>query len=724
MTRRTICAVRWHHARCLLVAVLLAGICSAAWADPVAPGPSDRHITLAVTALLNRQHLSRHPLDKEISERCLTTFLKALDPMKVYFYQSDVDDFMKHRDELCDAARKGDITFAYKVFRTFLARIDERVRTVDELLAEPHDFTADEQMVIDRDAAQYPRTPAEARDRWRKRIKYDLLVLKVAAKEDKEEAKNKNEIKPDEEAPKLEAPKTEAEEAKEAREKLSRRYHSFAKRMHQTDAEELLEMYLNSFTMSMDPHTSYMSPDTQKNFDIAMSLELEGIGASLMSEDGYTVVKKIIPGGAADKADKANKIKPEDKIVGVGQGDQGPIEDVVDMKLNDVVKLIRGKKGTTIRLEVIPAGSSARKIYKLVREKIELKDSEAKGEVFDAGRKPDGTPYRIGVIDLPSFYRDMAGDRRGMADFKSTTSDVRKILADFNRKNVDAVVLDLRRNGGGALNEAISLTGLFINDGPVVQVKDADGHVQPLDDTDSSMTWSGPLVVLISKFSASASEILAGAIQDYHRGLIVGDYSTHGKGTVQSLMDLGQQLFRIPNAPSMGALKITMQQFYRPNGDSTQKRGVLSDIELPSITTNLDVGEADLDYPVAFDQVDPLQYKHFDYVNPAICKQLRQLSEPRVQSSKDFQKVVRNIARYKDQKAKKTVTLNEEKFVKERAELNADKEEEKAIEKHSELNNGAIERDYYLNEALNITIDYLNLQNIAKVQRNAVGARD
>lgn len=720
MTRRTICAARWHHTRYLLAVALLVGICPAVWADPTAPGPSDRHITLAVTSLLNRQHLSRHPLDKEISERCLTTFLKALDPMKVYFYQSDADEFMKHKDELCDAARKGDITFAYKVFRTFLERIDERVRTVDELLAEPHDFTADEQMVIDRDAAQYPRTPAEARDRWRKRIKYDLLVLKVAAKEDKEEAK----LKPKEEAPKPEAPKTEAEEAKDAREKLARRYHSFAKRMHQTDSEELLEMYLNSFTMSFDPHTSYMSPDTQKNFDIAMSLELEGIGASLMNEDGYTVVKKIIPGGAADKADKNNKIKPEDKIVGVGQGEQGPIEDVVDMKLNDVVKQIRGKKGTIVRLEVIPAGTTARKIYKLVREKIELKDSEAKGEVFEAGRKADGTPYRIGVIDLPSFYRDMAGDRRGMANFKSTTEDVRKILEDFKSKGVDAVVLDLRRNGGGALNEAISLTGLFINEGPMVQVKDADGRVQPLDDPDSGITWSGPLVVLISKFSASASEILAGAIQDYHRGLIVGDYSTHGKGTVQSLMDLGQQLFRIPNAPSMGALKITMQQFYRPNGDSTQKRGVLSDIELPSITTNLDVGEADLDYPVAFDKVDPLQYKHFDYVNPAVCNQLRQLSQPRVQSSKDFQKVVRNIARYKEQKAKKSVTLNEEKFLKERAELNADKEEEKAIEKHSELNNGAIERDYYLNEALNITTDYINLENLAKVQHDAVGARN
>ncbi len=716
MTRRTMLVARWHCCRWLLIVALIAGFCPVAWADPIAPGPSDRHITLAVTSLVSRQHLSRHPLDKEISERCLNTYLKALDPMKVYFYQSDIDEFMKHKDELSDAARKGDISFAYTVFRTFLQRVDERVKTVDELLAMPHDFTADEQMVIDRDAAQYPRDPSEALDRWRKRIKYDLLVLKVNKKE-----KEDDERKLDKEAPKPESPREAKAEGQEARDKLARRYHSFAKRMHQMDSEELLEMYLNTLTMSFDPHTSYMSPDSQKNFDIAMSLELEGIGASLQGEDGYTVVKKIIPGGAADKD---GRIKPEDKIVGVGQGDEGETVDVIDMKLNDVVKLIRGKRGTTVRLEVIPVGDTERKVYKIVREKIELKDSEAKGEVFEAGRKPDGSPYRIGVIDLPSFYRDMTGDRRGLPNFKSTTHDVRNILDDFNHKNVDAVILDLRRNGGGALNEAVSLTGLFIDEGPVVQVKDADGRVQPLDDVDSGMAWSGPLVVLISKFSASASEILAGAIQDYHRGLIVGDRSTHGKGTVQSLLDLGQQLFRIPNSPPMGALKITMQQFYRPNGDSTQKRGVLADVELPSLTTHLDVGEADLDYPVEFDKVDRMHYKPFDYVNPAVCDQLRQLSQQRVQPSEKFQKVVRNIARYKDQKARKHVTLNEEKFLKERAELNADKEEEKAIEKHSELNNGAIDRDFYLDEALAIVTDYLNLQHVAKVQREAVGARN
>jgi carboxyl-terminal processing protease len=717
-----IAAVRGSYLHWFIVLALIVGICPFVGASPMTPGPSDRHIALAVTSLIGRQHLSRHPLDKEISERCLQSFLKAIDPMKVYFYQSDIDTFMQSKDTLSDAIRKGDLTFAYTVFHAFLQRVDERVKSVDQLLAMPHDFTVEEQMVIDRDVTQYARDPSEAFDRWRKRIKYDLLVLKVNKSEEAKKEKEKEKAK----AERPEADGTPAETAKppkdvDPREKLARRYHSFAKRMHQIDGGELLEMYLNAFTTAFDPHTDYMSPDTQKNFDIAMSLELEGIGASLMSEDGYTVVKKIIPGGAAFK-DK--RIKVEDKIVGVGQGDEGDVVDVIDMKLNDVVKLIRGKRGTSVRLEVMPAGSNDREIYKIVREKIELKDSEAKGEVFDAGLKPDGTPYRVGVIDLPSFYSDMAGARRGVAGFKSTTHDVRNILDDFNRQQVDAVVLDLRRNGGGALNEAINLTGLFISSGPVVQVKDADGRVQHLDDTDPGVVWSGPLVVLISKFSASASEILAGAIQDYNRGLIVGDYSTHGKGTVQSLMDLGQQLFRLPNSPSMGALKITMQQFYRPNGDSTQKRGVLSDIELPSLTTHLDVGEADLDYPVAFDKVAPLNYRHFSSVSPAICDQLRGLSQQRVQVSEKFQKVSRNIVRYKEQKAKKFVTLNEEKFLKERAELNADREEEKAIEKHSELNNGSIERDYYLDEALAIAADYLRYQNASKPAADALGVRN
>jgi carboxyl-terminal processing protease len=671
MAHRTTFAASW-----MVAFSLLAGLGRLGWADPIAPGPDDRHIVSLVTSSLKRDHLLRHPLDKEISERCLRTFLKMLDSRKLYFYQSDIDEFNKHKDELSAALEHKDISFAYLVFRTFLERVDERVRTVDQLLAGPLDFT------------QYPRTAAEATDRWRQQIKYELLVLKADKKD-----------------------------GKEARDKLARRYRSFAKRMHQTNSEELLEMYLNAFTTAFDPHTDYMSPDTQKNFVIAMSLELEGVGASLQSDDGYTVVKKIVPGGAADKD---GRIKVEDKIVGVGQGEKGEIVDVVDMKLNDVVKLIRGPRGTIVRLEVTPADGGRRKCYSITREKIELKDSEARGAVFDAGRKPGGAPYRVGVIELPSFYRDMEGDCRNRPDFKSTTRDVHRILDDFKQQAVDAVVLDLRRNGGGALSEAISLTGLFINDGPVVQVKDADGSVRPYYDPEPGIVWSGPLVVLISKFSASASEILAGAIQDYNRGLIVGDHATHGKGTVQSMLDLGLTLFQTPN--ELGALKITMQQFYRPDGDSTQKRGVRSDVELPSLTSHLDVGEADLDYPMAFDKVKPQSFKRFDDVSPVICEQLGRLSQQRVQNSEKFQKVVRDIARYQEQKAKKRVTLNEAQFLKERAELNADKEEEKAIEKHNGLTDLGIERDYYLDEALAIAADYLNIERLAKTRPESLGA--
>jgi carboxyl-terminal processing protease len=665
-----------------------------------------------------------------------------LDPMKVYFYQSDIDEFMKHKDELCEALARNDVTFAHTVFRTFLQRVDERVKTVDELLAVPHDFTSDEQMVRDRDLAQYPRDPAEARDLWRKRIKYDLLVLKVNKKEDEEEKSSKQDPSQPKKTSKdksdahghdplnslkrhMKFGKTEkGAEGQEAIERLTRRYHSFAKRMHQVNNEDLLEMYLNGFTTAFDPHTDYMSPDSYKNFKIQMSLELEGIGASLLSEDGYTVVKQIIPHGAADKD---GRLKVEDKIVGVGQNGSGEIVDVVDMKLTDVVKMIRGKPGTVVRLEVIPEGGTERKIYKLVREKIELKDSEAKSEVFDVGRKPDGTPYRVGVIDLPSFYRNMEEDRRGVPDFRSATRDVRKILDDFNRRQVDAVVLDLRYNGGGSLSEAITLSALFLGQGPVVQMKGIDGRMQRGDDGEAEVAWSGPLVVLVSKFSASASEILAGAIQDYHRGLIVGDHSTHGKGTVQSLLDLYEQLFRArtpEGQEGMGALKMTIQQFYRPDGDSTQKRGVLSDIELPSLTNHLDhVGEADLDYPLEFSTVKPLLHNDFKEVNEGLCNRLRQLSQQRVQASKKFQDVARDIGRYKEQKAKKYVTLNEEKFTKERAELNADKEEEKAIEKHNDTNKTGIERDYYLDEALAIAIDYLNLERATKAQAEAVGVQ-
>ena len=448
-----------------------------------------------------------------------------------------------------------------------------------------------------------------------------------------------------------------------------------------------------------------MSPTTLENFVISMRLQLEGIGAALQMLDGHTVISKVIPGGAADKD---GRLKPEDNIIGVGQGVDGEIEDVVGMRLNDVVKKIRGKKGTIVRLQVTPGGKGEPTIYDITRAQIELKDSAAQSEVIDTGTKPDGNPYKVGVIDLPSFYMDMEAARQGNENYRSTTRDVRALLDEFRNEQVDVVILDLRRNGGGSLTEAINLTGLFIDEGPIVRVKDAEGNVQSYDDTDAGVSWSKPLVVLTSKFSASASEIFAGAIQDYRRGLVVGDYATHGKGTVQTLQDVGQRLFsRIQKPPQLGALKVTMQQFYRPNGDSTQNRGVLSDIELPSVTTHLDVGESDLDHSVAFDQVDSAPFEKLALIDNALLDRLRKRSKERCKDSEDFQNVEKTIAKYLEQKDRKSISLQEDIFMADRE--NAEEDALKEAFEDDDDDDQIIDRNFYFDEALAIALDYTQL---------------
>jgi carboxyl-terminal processing protease len=683
--------VHFRRLRCIGVPGFLTGLMLAAAvlvrptvAELKGPTQHDTMITVNVTTILQQEHLSERKIDDEISQRTFKTFLRQLDPRKLYFTQADIDEFSQYEFKLDDMARNADVSIAYTIFNRFLKRVEERVKLVGELLDEKQDFTVDEEIVTDSDLTVYAKDDAMMRDKWRKQIKFELLVQK--------------------------AEKTEGDEAIA---KLRRRYSSLAKRMHQIDNDELLEMYITAMTSSFDPHTTYMSKSTYDNFLIQMRLELEGIGASLQYEDGYTKVKELIPGGAAEKD---GRLKAEDRVIAVAQGKGGEFVDVVDMNLNDVVKLIRGTPGTVVALKVVPAGAQEPKVYDITRARIELKDKEARAEIIEDGQKPNGQPYKIGVIDLPSFYMDMEGRSFGRREYKSTTRDVQRILQDFNRKNVDAVVLDLRRNGGGSLPEAESLTGLFIDRGPVVQVKGSDGKIEQKPDPSAGMAWEGPLVVLTSKFSASASEILAGAVQDYHRGIIVGDKSTHGKGTVQSLLNLGRQLFGIPNAPSLGALKITMQQFYRPSGDSTQNRGVLADVELPSLTTHLDVGEADLDYALEFDRIRAAEFTPERLVDAKIVDDLRRRSQERIAHDADFQKELRRIESYKKQKAQKRVSLNEKKFLAERAELNADKEEEK---KYDELNDTApvFKRDFYNNETLSITLDYLRLSKVPTVTK-------
>ena len=641
------------------------------------PSPKDRRIALIVNSRLKNLHLSQHPLDDEIAGRAMQSLMKRLDPLKLYFLQSDVDDFRTRKNELDDMVVEGDISFIYTVYERLLNRIDQRVDVANEWIDSDHDFTVDETIIYDTDEMVFAKTDEEARERWRKRIKFNFLALK-----------------------------SEETEGEKARERLHRRYNSFSKQMHQTDSDELLEIFLNSFATSYDPHSSYMSPRTLENFEISMRLKLEGIGAALQLIDGYTVVSKIIPGGAADLN---GKLKREDRIVSVGQGKEGDMEDVVDMKLDDVVMRIRGKAGTVVRLGVISEGSSETNIYDITRARIELKDSEAKGTIIDQKGEGESESLKIGVINLPSFYMDMDAARRGEKDFKSTTRDVQVILDDFNSKDVDIVVLDLSQNGGGSLTEAITLTGLFIDTGPVVLVKGPDGKVQDYEDVKKGLSWDGPLVIKTTRFSASASEILAGAIRDYNRGIIVGDESTHGKGTVQSLMDLGSQLFDINNAPNLGALKLTMQQFYRPNGESTQIKGVPADIVLASISNHMKVRESDLDYPIKFDTVDAVEHADFGMVSEDLVAKLSKRSLKRTSKSEDFQKLEENILKYKVQRDRTSLSINEEKFFADREDIDLDKENRKELEKQVSPDEEVFPMTFYNKEVLAIATDYVEL---------------
>ncbi len=707
-------------ATALVAAVVLAGFAAPTSARPKPPSSTDSTISKSVRYLLERKHISRHPIDDEISQRCLDEFIDTLDPLKLYFYQSDVDEFSKYRNELDNRFRQGKVDFAHAVFARFLARLEERVETATKWVDAEHDFTVDEKMITDADEASFPRTPEEASERWRKRVKFDLMIKVSETDPELDEAAGFAEV----EGLKLGEGIKLAEDAdlSDARQRLRKRYNSLRKRWNQTSSDELLELYITALTSGFDPHSSYLSPSTLENFNIQMKLELDGIGASLRSEDGYTEVADIIAGGAADQEGSLTK---GDKIIGVGQDTEGPMEDIVDMKLNDVVKLIRGKRGTIVRLQVKPVDNpNDLAEYIITRDRIELKNQEARSAIIDGaelglGTKANGQPYRLGVIDLPSFYMDMDGARAGLPDFKSATRDVRRLLDGFEAearagRPIDAIVFDLRFNGGGSLTEAVNLTGLFIDQGPVVQVKGTDGRTIPYADEMPGMMWDGPLVVLTNRFSASASEIFAGAIQDYGRGIVVGDESTHGKGTVQQLFDLGNQLFGRSN---LGALKMTIQQFYRPGGDSTQNRGVLSDVTIPSLTDHLKgITEAEMDHALPFDRVRKLRHDFHSMAGEGLAQQLQQASSTRVSQSEDFADDVRRIDKYETQKDRTEITLNLGDFLADRKELDTDKEKEEIGEEMSDADRPVFDmEDHYNQEAVAITIDYIRLLQANKL---------
>ncbi len=644
-------------------------------ASAIGPRAEDRMIAKEVKNKVTSEHIAQRPFDDELSQRAYDHFLKSLDPMKQYFLKSDIDEFAPNRDELDNLLNKGKLDFPYTVYKKLLLRIQELMPIVHKLIDDPHDFTIEESIVTDRDLLDYPVDLAEAKERWRKQIKFSMLALKADEKTDEQ-----------------------------ARDQLHRRFRTIEKYRKDMDVYELLELFLSSMTESLDPHTNYMAPRAQDNFKIQLGLKLDGIGAQLKSEDGITVISSTVPGGAADKD---GRIKPGDQIIAVGQEASAEMVDVVDMKLDDVVSLIRGPAGTKVRISVKPKVGSETLTYEITRAKIELKDSAARGEILKRGMRADGTPYQVGYIELPSFYLDMEGSRQGAANVRSTTADVRAILDDFHAAHVDAVVLDLSRNGGGSLQEAITCTGLFIDKGPVVQVKNFNGQVQGYDDVEQGVSWDGPLLIMTSKMSASASEIFAGAIKDYKRGIVVGDPTTHGKGTVQTLYDVGEEMFGRNPSKQYGALKLTIQQFYLPDGRSTQREGVTADVSLPSITANMDISESDLDFALPADKVRSLPHDNYGLVDDAMRSDLAKASNERIEKSAEFGRLKRRIEFYLKQKSEKSVSLNEAAFMAKRAEFNSEKEEEDLMKKGEESKEKVFDDTYYNEEVLNISLDYI-----------------
>ena len=664
---------------------------------PIKPGPVDGQIATVTARLLERYHYLRPHFDGSVSSKFLDRYLETLDPQHLHFLQSDLAEFETYRTNLdrmtVPERGAGDTRPACTIFNRFIQRLQQRVGYADELLhSEKFDFNTDEKIILNRKDSPYPKDLDEARQLWRDRLRFEYLQEKLGKIDAQKKAAST--VKADVPAGDANATNSTAKpkksEAEEIVDTLSHRYHRNLHAFLDWDGDDVLQLYLTSLAHVFDPHSDYFGHSQLDSFAIAMNLSLFGIGAELMSEDGYCTIHRILPNGPAEKSKKVNV---NDRIIAVGQSNQPPV-DVVDMSLNKAVQMIRGPKGTEVRLTIIPAGadSSARKTLTLVRDEIKLEDQEAKAKIIELPNSRGGQT-RMGVIDLPSFYASFdPSNNREKAEPKSTTADVARLLTKLKEENVSGVILDLRRNGGGSLEEAIRLTGLFIKEGPVVQVKDFDNTVQEDDDTDPSVAYEGPLIVLTSRLSASASEILAGALQDYGRALIVGDSSTHGKGTVQSVQPLRiRGSSQVTNDP--GALKLTIKKFYRPSGASTQLKGVVPDIVLPSLfNESKEIGESALENPLGYDIIEKAKFDHLNLVDPYL-QELRKRSGERVAADKEFSYIREDIELYKRRQADKTFSLNEKQQLTEKEESDA---RQKARDKERLARKDTMEKVYEL----------------------------
>ena len=628
-------------------------------------------------------HYAQKPLDDEMSAKIFKLYLNRLDPAHYYFLAADVNEYRQFETHIDDLLLRGKVKLALEIFERFKVRLSERLAMMEEFLAEDFDFSRDANWTLERDDLPYPETTEEARKIWRTKIKFDLLTLKLADTS-----------------------------IKDGKERLMKRVRGMWKDFSQYENDDVVSIFLNSMAAAYDPHSSYLAAQDLKNFDISIKLSLEGIGAVLRWEDGYTVVNSIVPGGAAARH---GKLKADDRIIAVAQGEEA-FESVIDMRLNNVVQLIRGKRGTKVGLQILRKTKKGFDTLKLVivRDKIILKDGEARTQIFvhpsPEENKTAQETNRIGVIKLPSFYVDFNDRRKNPKNYKSSSRDVKKHLKEFVRENVDGVILDLRSNGGGGLDEAINMAGLFIGHNPVVIVRQSGGRRVTVHRSRERAVYDGPLLIMLNRYSASASEILAGAMHDYQRAILAGDTTTFGKGTVQNI-------FQLPEG--YGALKVTIAQFYRVSGWSTQNRGVETSLVLPSLYNARDIGESTLDNALPWRSIDQVSYRVSGNLKKVLPK-LKQLSENRIANSEFFQKVKEDVQEYlttiKPLKYTSILKMQEDDL---RRKTQRDQELESASEKADEDNSDdteieeekkEIQLDEYMKESLGILSDYIKLQ--------------
>lgn len=629
----------------------------------LSPGPNDGNIAYITARLLGLYHYSQTPFNKEISEKFYDAYLDAYDPQHLYFLQSDIDDFAHYRTNLdvltLGSHEEADVRPAFKIFSRFMERLQQRAAYADALLKQDNfKFNTNEQVPVDRKNAPYPKTMEEAKQLWRQQLLFQFLEEKLAQREI-----STNGI-------------LTATNMAEISKTLEHRYERELRTAQEWDSGDILQIYLDSLAHAYDPHSDYLNNEHAQDFSINMSLALFGIGAELQSDDGYCKIQGLVPGGPAAKS---NLLKPNDKIIAVAQTNQAPV-DVVDMELEKIVQLIRGPKGTQVRLTIIPVDDpKTRRVVTLVRDQINLKDEEAKAQLIEMPNGEGGT-NRLGVINVPQFYAPVSLSGNATQATNYISLDVARLVQKLMDEDVQGIILDLRNNPGGSLEEAKDFVGLFVTNGPVVQIRAPDGRIAVEGNDNAPDLYSGPLVVLVNRFSASASEIVAAALQDYGRALIVGDTSTFGKGTVQNLTPLAPLVWPATESATNdpGTLKITIRKFYRINGASTQLKGVIPDIVLPDVWSyREDTGESSLPNALPWDTIQAADYTHLNDVQPYLGS-LEKLANAQVATNRDFTYVRQDIAELEKLQSEKTESLNEKKEWDEKEKLD---KENKAREK-------------------------------------------